>query len=815
MAPVNRPFRYSIALPALVALVSTASCTAPGRAGHPPPLEPAPTEPTVVGRAVLPADTFLQGPPSGRWLDPAELRGRPHPFPSQPVQGFSGVIAEPDGTLLAIVDNGYGAIENSADFHLRVYRLRSDFEAGTVEPLSFFELSDPDRRVPFAIVNDFSPSRVLTGADFDIEAFQRAPDGTYWFGDEFGPFLLHTDAQGKVLEPPYPLPDFENGGDLRTPQNPFLEDASALRVMNAMREHALARGGEVPVLAPWHVLLVDGDPTTANSNRTTPPEGSGLAPASSEIIEVKLLRKAGFRVVPFTVNEPERMRALLKLGVDGLISDDPATLVELLRQADPEALLPDGRIDRARFDAQGHRGARAVRPENTLPSMEAALDALVTTLETDVGLTSDGRLLLSHDFVLEAKKCRRVDGARDEPLITARTLAELQRDYICDVKLAKFPKQRNELALSPVSAAFAAQSAQLAHPYTPPTLEQLFAFVDFYATYYATGEGRTHPEAARRAANAREVRFNIEAKVNPEPDFAAFSPDGIPLARAVIASIRQHGLPMRVDFQSFDWNTLKFVQAEAPELRTSCLIGDFPLHKGPDGQARGLGNLNGKGGANTPWLAGLYWPYRQTTLDHPVRVRQSGGFEGMALSPDGTTLWPLLEKPLADDTKRELLAHAFDLRERRFTGKRWRYPLEERTTSVGDFVLYGDGLGLAIERDDSQGDLGGFKRVHAFAAPGGSTEQLRKLQLIDLLRLRNRLPGRMSVQKASGTVGLGDPFAFPFVTIESIVVLSPTRIAVLNDNNYPFSVGRHVQAGEPDASEVILIDLPSALPKGL
>ncbi|MGA9524419.1 MAG: glycerophosphodiester phosphodiesterase family protein, partial [Myxococcaceae bacterium] len=520
--------------------------------------------------------------------------------------------------------------------------------------------------------------------------------------------------------------------------------------------------------------------------------------------------KAGFRVVPFTVNDPERMRALLKLGVDGLISDDPALLLELARAAEPGLLLPDGRIDRARFDAQGHRGARAVRPENTLPSMEAALDALVTTLETDLGLSSDGGLLLAHDFVLEAKKCRPVEGVGNgEPLITSRTVAELQRDFICDVKLPGFPKQQNELALSPVSVAYA-KTAALAHPYTPPTLEQLFAFVDFYAAYYETGDGRAHPDAARRAANAREVRFNVEAKVNPEPDFAAFSPDGAALAQGLIRAVKQRGLEQRVDVQSFDWSTLKRVQEEAPELRTSYLIGDYPLNEGPDGRARGEGNLYGEGG-NTPWLAGLYWPYRQTTRDRPARVRQSGGFEGMGLSPDGTTLWPLLEKPLVGETRRELLAHAFDLRERRYTGKRWRYPIGERTTAVGDFVLYGDGLGLAIERDDSQGDLDGFKVVHAFSYDG-STELLRKVELIDLLRLRNQLPGGSSIRTASGSVGLGDPFAFPFVTIESIAVLSPTRLAVINDNNYPFSVGRFVAAGEPDESELILIELPRPLP---
>lgn len=45
---------------------------------------------------------------------------------------------------------------------------------------------------------------------------QAAPDGTFWFGDEFGPFLLHTDAAGRLLQAPIPTPG------MSSPQNPTL-----------------------------------------------------------------------------------------------------------------------------------------------------------------------------------------------------------------------------------------------------------------------------------------------------------------------------------------------------------------------------------------------------------------------------------------------------------------------------------------------------------------------------------------------------------------------------------------------------------------
>lgn len=78
------------------------------------------------------------------------------------------------------------------------YRIRPDFETRF--------------GAPFAITNHFTRQRILTGADFDLESFRRALDGTLWFGDESGPFLLHTDASGAVLEAPIALPDLDNPG---------------------------------------------------------------------------------------------------------------------------------------------------------------------------------------------------------------------------------------------------------------------------------------------------------------------------------------------------------------------------------------------------------------------------------------------------------------------------------------------------------------------------------------------------------------------------------------------------------------------------
>jgi hypothetical protein len=189
---------------------------------------------TLEGFASFPADTFAPGPTSGQFITAAN--GRTPPFVNmQPVQGISSVLRASNGDFLVMSDNGFGAQNNSADYVLRVYRVSPDFRTkndgdGTIGVLSFVTLHDPDHHINFPIVADrefyyssaiavdptIRARRLLTGADFDIEAFREAPDGTYWFGDEFGPFLIHTDRFGRVLERPIPLPG------VRSPQNPFL-----------------------------------------------------------------------------------------------------------------------------------------------------------------------------------------------------------------------------------------------------------------------------------------------------------------------------------------------------------------------------------------------------------------------------------------------------------------------------------------------------------------------------------------------------------------------------------------------------------------
>ncbi len=195
-------------------------------------------EPTLVARATLSADHVEAGPASGSLASPGN--GRTGPFPGQVIPGFSAMLDNGDGTFWAQPDNGFGSKANSADFLLRNYLVRPDWETaaggtGEIVVERFISYNDADRVLDFPIVNESTPERLLTGADFDIESIVRAKDGTFWVGEEFGPFLLHFDADGTLLEKPVPLPD-----DAKSPQSPYLGAGEAPRVRASRGFEALA-----------------------------------------------------------------------------------------------------------------------------------------------------------------------------------------------------------------------------------------------------------------------------------------------------------------------------------------------------------------------------------------------------------------------------------------------------------------------------------------------------------------------------------------------------------------------------------------------
>jgi glycerophosphoryl diester phosphodiesterase len=230
------------------------------------------------------------------------------------------------------------------------------------------------------------------------------------------------------------------------------------------------------------------------------------------------------------------------------------------------------------LDIQGHRGARGLLPENTLPAFARALEIGVTTLELDCAITKDGVVVVSHDPVLNPDITRGPDGQwlrEAGPAIWSLTFEELQRYDVGRLNPARAYAKRWP-------------DQQAVDGTRVPRLADLFALV-------------------RRSGN-ETVRFNIETKISPLEPARTTGPEDF--ARKLVAQVRVAKMERRVVIQSFDWRTLAVMQKEAPEIPTVYLTAE-------SGSAA---NLSRSG--DSPWTAGIRF------RDHgsvPRMVKAAGG----------------------------------------------------------------------------------------------------------------------------------------------------------------------------------------------
>jgi glycerophosphoryl diester phosphodiesterase len=226
----------------------------------------------------------------------------------------------------------------------------------------------------------------------------------------------------------------------------------------------------------------------------------------------------------------------------------------------------DVRIPIQHWDVQGHRGARGIRPENTLPSFEAALDAGVTTLELDVHLSADDVPVIWHDPRIDPAKCSTTDlslpAADVEPRLRTLTAAQLAT-YRCDVNPDPdtYPEQQ------------AAAGVVAGDAYGIAQLEDLFTIVETYA--------QSPDKNSQQRDNAAQVQFNIELKRDPRnPAAIGDSFDGVGPAEfenAVAEIVEKWGYQDRVIVQSFDHRSLWAFHSLAPDIRLAALtVGYVP-----------------------------------------------------------------------------------------------------------------------------------------------------------------------------------------------------------------------------------------------
>jgi glycerophosphoryl diester phosphodiesterase len=230
------------------------------------------------------------------------------------------------------------------------------------------------------------------------------------------------------------------------------------------------------------------------------------------------------------------------------------------------------------LDIQGHRGARGLLPENTLPAFARALEIGVTTLELDCAITKDGVVVVSHDPVLNPDIARGADGQwlrEPGPAIGNLTFTELQRYDVGRLNPSRDYAKRWP-AQQPVDGT------------RIPRLADVFALV-------------------AKSGNAA-VRFNIETKISPLEPARTTGPEDF--ARKLIAAVRSAKMEGRVAIQSFDWRTLAVVQEEAPKIPTVYLTWEGGSEP----------NISRKG--DSAWTAGLQFREHGSV---PRMVKAAGG----------------------------------------------------------------------------------------------------------------------------------------------------------------------------------------------
>lgn len=257
------------------------------------------------------------------------------------------------------------------------------------------------------------------------------------------------------------------------------------------------------------------------------------------------------------------------------------------------------------FDLEGHRGTRGLAPENTLAAFRRALEIGVTTIETDMGVTKDDVVVISHNPFLSPDLVRDPDGhwlSSPGTQIRSLTLAELKRYDIGRLN-----------PMSQYARSFPDQRAADGERF--PQLSELFDLAK---------------------ASGKPVRFNIETKITPTS--GTNTPDPATFAKLVLAAVREANVADRVTLQSFDWRTLVEMKRLAPEIETSCLTiqtaNDDTVRQAPDG-------------GPSPWHAGF-------------ALRDHGGSLPALVKAAGCGTWSMFWRNLTAKDLAE--AHALGLK---------------------------------------------------------------------------------------------------------------------------------------------------------
>ena len=753
------------------------------------------------GFASLPADTFAEGPPSGADSGdgtPIEANGRTGPFDGQPVQGFSGVQFAPDnsGAFWFLSDNGFGAQDNSTDYLLRIYQVDPNFTGvedgdGSVEVQDFIQLSDPDNLIPFDIINE-DEDRLLTGGDFDIESFVIDDRGDIWIGEEFGPYVLHFDSNGVLLEAPIATPNVTEFETLDG-EEPIVighRGASGILPEHTLEAYATAIAQGADFIEPDLVSTSDGVLIARHEpildDTTNVAEVFGEERMSTKNLDGTEV--TAYFAEDFTLEEIKMLRAVQSRDFRSQEFNEAFEIptfqevIELVQETEAETGVSVGIYPETKhptfFDLQGL-------------SLE---EPLVETLEA-TGFTDPDRIFIqSFEFqnLIELQGMLNEKGLGDIPLVQlyGRTTEDASPDegFSVPYDIRYNLEQGNDLVAIYGQEFLDAVENGVSEDTTYRDLDSA-EMLQVISDLYAEGAGPWKNNIILREDLEEPVDGNGDGEAEVTTQLTGEITSFVDDAHA--AGLQVHPYTHRNEEQFLTLDAEGNFQTPEEEIEQYIEVGfdgfftDFP----------------GTGVAVVDSIAGEFVqsPQNPDLGDALPNLSGSRGFEGMAFSPDRMTLYPLLEGVVDGDPENALRIYEFDVESSSFEGLVGYYPTTDGNP-IGDFTPINESEFLVIERDGEEGEEAEFKKIFKINIDNVDENGfVEKTEIVDLLNIAD--PNDLN--------GDGETtYSMPFVTIEDVLVIDEDTILVANDNNYPFSMGREEGI---DRNEMVLIDLEETL----
>jgi len=753
----------------------------------------------LVGFASLAADTYADGPASGNGISG---NGRTGPFPGQPVQGFSAVQFANSGSFYFLSDNGYGSKDNSADYLLRIYRLDPNFRGvengdGSVKILDYIQLSDPNNKIPFQIVNEASADRLLTGADLDIESFVIDKDGSIWVGDEFGPYLLHFDATGKLLDAPIATPDRFKTLDGTAPEVIGHRGASGFRPEHTLESYKLAIEQGADFIEPDLAVTKDGvliarhepalavlnaDGSVNFSNTTT--NVYQIAKFSDRLKTVNLdgTEITGWFAEDFTLAEIKELRAIERLpfrdqSFNGQFTIPTlAEIIDLVKQVEAETGKKIGIYPETKHPTYFAQEATYVGTTEKINRNISQI--LIDTLKAN-NFTDPSRIFIQSFEVGNLKELHDTimpNAGVDIPLV--------QLFDAIDVDI-----NGRLIETRPYDFIVSGDTRTYGDLRTPAGLAEIAEYADGIGPW------------KRMIVSVRGTDANNDGQADDVNGDGAVNDADKTLLPPTTLVQDAHNVGLQVHPYTFR-DEERYLAANYqgnPELEyqqlfqlgVDALFTDFPITADRVRDRLSLpGNNIVRSPQNPDVLSG----------DAFANLGGSRGFEGGAINASKTKLYMLLEGTVQGDPVGALRLNEFDLATRSYTNNLRYYRLENPAHAIGEITVINDNEYLVIERDGGQGASARFKKIYKInLSQTDANGFVAKQEIADLLNIQD--PNDLNRDGKT-------TFDFPFVTIESVVVVDSNTILVANDNNYPFSVGRPPAI---DNNEIILLRLEQPL----